>query len=121
MEVNYCLHVVAVIHKSNVISDSNIAVLRRRWWQLAREIPWGSVHLVPQTSIEHGAFAEARFLVRRESILFTKAGRRIILMLVVPVVRHLLIVFAELLTVSSILAIPLSAILSNRERSKRGE
>src|ERR1700730_757078 len=77
-------------------------MLRRRWWQLAREIPRGRVHLVPQTSIEHSAFPEARFLVRRESILFSQAGRWIILMLVVPVMRYLLIVFVELWTVASV-------------------
>ena len=71
-------------------------MLRWRWRQLAREIPRGRMHFVPQTSIEHGAFPQARFLVRRESILFSKAGRWIILMLVVPVMRYLLIVFVEL-------------------------
>jgi hypothetical protein len=76
------------------------------------------VHLVPQTSIEHGAFPEARFLVRRESILFPQASRWIVLMLVVPVMRHLLIVFVESWAILAVLAISLT-ILSDEKTSAR--
>src|SRR5665811_1100496 len=93
-------------------------MLRWRWWQLTREIARGRMHLVPQTSIEHGAFPEARFLVRRESILFPQASRRIVLMLVVPVMRHLLIVFVESWAILAVLAISLT-ILSDEKTSAR--
>ena len=121
MQVNYCLNVVAVIHQSNVISESNIAMLGWRWWQLACQIPRGSVHFVPQTSIEHSSFPEARFLVGREPILRSKSGRRIILMFVVPVMRYLLIVFVELWTIPSICTVLSDDNSSAKKKRKRGK
>ncbi len=94
---------------------------------MAREIPRGRVDLVAQTTIEHGAFPDPRFLVRREAILFSQAGRRIILMLVVPVMHHLLIVLVELWIIPSVWAIiPSPTILCEEKTSanakhKRGK
>src|SRR5579872_1140765 len=85
-----------VIHQADVSADRDIAMIRGRLRQLAREIAWDCVSALLEIRIERSARLEPRFLVRREPILRSEAHRRAVLMLAIPIVCRLTRMVVEL-------------------------
>ena len=86
----------AVIHHADMSPDRDIAMIRRRRRQLAREIGRYRVGVLAEVSIERSARLETRFLIRREPIPGSEARRRAALVLVIPIARGLTGVIVEL-------------------------
>ena len=63
------------------------------------------MHFLAEILIERRALTKAGFLISGEAVLIPKARRRAGLVLVVPIVRHLLIMLAELDVVISLTTI----------------
>ena len=76
-------------------ANCDVAVIAGRSRQAARQIGRRRVHLSAEILIQYGAIMQARLLIRRQPILFPEPSRRVVLMLVVPIVRHLLVVFVK--------------------------
>jgi hypothetical protein len=69
------------------------------------------MHFPAEVLIQHGPLMQARFLIGRQSVLFSEPCRRVVLMLVVPVVRRLLVVFVKLRLVLAVLIASLPTVL----------
>ena len=78
------------------------------------------MHLPAKTAIQRCAFAQSGFFIGRQAVLASKSRRRTVLVLVIPIVRYLLIVLAELDIVLVLsLVVSLAAILRDRNGCSR--
>ena len=102
-------------------ADSDVAVVSWRWRQAARQIRRCRVYLPSQILVQHRSLTQARFLVRRQSILVPESCRRMRLILAVPVVRHLLVVLVKLRMTLLVLTVTLSPVLCQRRASSQGQ
>jgi hypothetical protein len=84
------------IHHPDVAPDRDVAMIRRRRGQLAREIAGNRVFALAEVRIERSAGLKTRFLIGRQPIPGSEANRRPALMLTVPVLRGLTRVVVEL-------------------------
>ena len=97
MQVNHVAQDLAdIIHDADVSPDRDVAMIRRRRRQLAREIAGNWVCAMAEVWSERFAKLKTRFLVGREPILGSKARRRTVLVLTVPIARGLTGVVIEL-------------------------
>jgi hypothetical protein len=96
VQVDDGLDLVVIINQPDMASHRDVAVVAWRSRQAASQIGRRRVHLPAQVFIQYGALMQARFLVGRQSVLAPEPCRRVGLILVVPVVRHLLVVFVKL-------------------------
>src|ERR1700730_6366893 len=87
------------------------AAFAGRRGQVARQFGRRSVHLPAQVPIQHSTLMQARFFVGRQSVLAPQSGRRVVLILVVPVVSNLLVVFVKLGMALLVLTASLSPVL----------
>jgi hypothetical protein len=53
----------ALVHDADVSPYRHVAVIRRRWWQLAREITRHRVDMLTELCVERPARLETRFLI----------------------------------------------------------
>ena len=113
VQVDDSLDLVVVINQPDMAAHRDVAVVAWRRSQAACQVGRCSVHLPAQVRIHHSAFMQARFLVGRQSVLVPEPCRRVGLILVVPVVRHLLVVFVKLGMTLLVLTASLSPVLCN--------
>ena len=94
-KVNDVVDAIAAVDQANVPADEDvtIAIWRRR--QTTVIVRRNRVNPSAHISIEHVAFAEPRFVFRRQSIAIPEASRPTIMMLVVPVSCDLPIVVVK--------------------------
>jgi hypothetical protein len=73
------------------------------------------MNFLAEILVKRGTLTKAGLLVSRKAVLIPKARRRVGLVLVVPIMRHLLIMLAELDIVLVLsLVVSLASILRNR-------
>jgi hypothetical protein len=85
-----------VIDKADMSPDRNVPMIRRRRRQLARQVTRNRMRALAEVRIQRPARLEARFLIRRQSVLRSEAGRRFALMVLIPIIRCLTGMIVEL-------------------------
>jgi len=85
------------------------------------QIGGSGVRLSAQVRVQHLALTQAPFLFWRQSVPFPEPGRRVRLVLFVPVARHLLIVLIKLVMVSSVSIVLPTTILCQKPTPRDGE
>src|ERR1017187_9702371 len=121
VEVDDGLDLVFVINQGDMAADRDVAVVAWRRRQAARQIGRRRVHLPSQTLVQHHALMQARFLVGRQSVLVPEPCRRMGLVLVVPVARHLLVVLVKLGLTLLVLTASLSPVLCQSRTAGQGQ
>jgi hypothetical protein len=93
-------HVIDSVDECDVLSDDHVFVIPRSWRQLASEVARHTVGAALQLSVVRLAGLHALLLCGCEPILRSHSSRRVVLVLVVPVLRDLLVMLVEPLVLS---------------------
>jgi hypothetical protein len=113
--VDHRFYVETRIDDRDVTSDCYIPMPGRWRRQLAIELGRRRMNFLAEILVKRGTLTKAGLLVSRKAVLIPKARRRVGLVLVVPIMRHLLIMLAELDIVLVLsLVVSLASILRNR-------
>jgi hypothetical protein len=91
VEMNDSFHLKMIVNQAEMSSDRDVAMIGRRLGKAAPQVLGRGVHFLAQIPIKGRAFAEPGFLVCVEAILVSETGRRMILVLVIPVAGSLTI------------------------------
>ena len=120
VEVDHRFYVETRIDQRDVTSDSYVPMPGRGRRQLPIEIRRRWMHSLAEIPVERSALTKPGLLISGQAVLIPKARRWVGLVLVVPIVRHLLIMLAELYVVLVLsLVASLAAILRNRNGCDR--
>src|SRR5258708_5580558 len=96
-------------------------MIARRRRQLTAEVSRRRMDSPAEVVVERPAFMQAGLLVGRQAVSTTKACGRVVLMLFVPVTRHLLVVVVKLSMAAAALVITLAAFLCCRCCARKPE
>ena len=121
VEVDDGLDLEVVINQADMAADRDVAVVSWRRRQAARQIGRCRVHLPSQVLVQHRALMQPRFLIGRQSILVPEPCRRMGLILVIPVARHLLVVLVKLSMTLLVLTASLSPVLCKSRTASQGQ
>jgi hypothetical protein len=109
-------HVSDLIDETDVSADGHVAVMRGRRRQLARQIRRQAVLALPQVAVHGTPWRETAFLFGRQPILGPQSPRRMIAMLLVPIVGHLSVVIVELRMVLAVSLLASGSLLLSEDR-----
>jgi len=121
MKVNNGPDVEVVINQSDVSADSDVTMIARRRRQLTAKVSRRGMDSFAQIPIERRAFVEAGLLIGRQAVSVTKACGWMVLMLSIPVARHLLVMLVKLSMTAAVLVVMLIALLRYRCHARKPE
>jgi hypothetical protein len=113
------LHVISVINQGNVTSEYYITVASGRWRQALLKVRRCVVNFPPQLRIQRGALTKPPLLIAGQAVLFSEPDRRMVLVLVIPVIRGLTVLFVELCVVLAPLIVTIAVLRKNHTAWKR--